>query len=74
MERDERIVTVRNPGRGLAMLALIIAIIALALAWAAYNRTGTDLEDRIANQVQRATDNAERGLDTGIDGVDDGAR
>ncbi len=59
---------------GLAWLAFIIAVAALVVAWMAYNRTGTDLEDRIANQVQKATDSAERGLDTGPDGVDDGSR
>lgn len=59
---------------GLAWLALIIAVAALIIGWMAYNRTGTDLEDRIADQVQQTTDSAERGLDTGPDGVDDGAR
>ncbi len=72
MDRDDRVVTVRDTSRGIALLALLLALGALVLAWMAYNRTGTDLEDRIADQVQRATDATERGLDTGIDGVDDG--
>lgn len=72
MDRDDRVVTVRDSARGMAVVALIVAIAALTLAWMAYNRTGADLEDRIAEQVQNATDATERGLDTGPDGVDDG--
>ncbi len=72
MDTDNKSVTVRDTSRGIALLAMFLALGALVLAWMAYNRTGTDLEDRIADQVQRATDTTERGLDTGIDGVDDG--
>ena len=74
MEHNDRAVVVRNGGKGLATIALLVAFLALVVAWASYNRTGTDLEDRIAEEVERATDSAEKGLDTGVDGVDDGAR
>lgn len=40
-------------------IALILSIIALVLAWLAYNRTGADLEAQIQQQVQEATDNIE---------------
>lgn len=72
MDTDNKAVTVRDTSRGIALLAILLALGALVLAWMAYNRTGTDLEDRIADQAQRATDATERELDTGIDGVDDG--
>ena len=59
---------------GIAWMAFLVAVIALVIAWMAYNRTGTDLENRIAEQVQNATDSAENAIDNGPDGVDDGAR
>ncbi len=37
-----------------AWIALIIAILAAVLAWAAFNRTGTDLEQRIQTEVREA--------------------
>ena len=78
---NERTVVVRTRPSTTAMLALIISIAALTLSWIAYNRTGKDLEDSIAEQVnkasqnaQKATDTVEQNLDAGPDGVDDGAQ
>lgn len=74
-----------NTGSAVATFAIILAIIALTVAWMAYNRSGKDLEDSVGDTVNSATENAsentqegidsvERGLDTGPDGVDDGAQ
>lgn len=49
----------RRGGSGVvAWLALILAVLALALAWMAYNRTGDDLENRIQQGINRTTENA----------------
>lgn len=45
----------------IAVLALILAIAALGLAWVAYNRTGKDLETQIQQGIERAADNVEEG-------------
>lgn len=37
-----------------AWLGLIIAIVALVLAWLAYNRTGEDLEAKIQREINQA--------------------
>lgn len=61
-----------------AWIALIVAVIALVIAWIAYNRTGADLEDQIQTQVQQSLDAAESAtqeatdaIDAGPDGVDE---
>lgn len=53
-----RPVVVDDRGRGaghgttlLAWLALVVAVAALVLAWAAFNRTGEDLERRIQQEI-----------------------
>jgi hypothetical protein len=46
-------------GRWIAWLALILSIIALLLAWTAYNRTGADLENRIQEGVNNVIDEAQ---------------
>lgn len=54
---DREIIKETGAGAGttaLTWLALLLAIIALALAWAAYNRTGVDLENKIQEQIKRA--------------------
>lgn len=48
----------------LTWLALLLAIAALGLAWAAYNRTGEDLEDRIQQGINRAAEETDRRIDT----------
>lgn len=69
----------------LSVLATIIAVMALILAWMAYNRTGPDLEAQIQQQVNEAVDEtgtrANQGIDAtegvidrGPDGVDEGTR
>jgi hypothetical protein len=37
--------------------ALIISIVALILAWIAYNRTGPDLENRVQQKLNQGIDN-----------------
>lgn len=39
-----------------AWLALLLSLLALIVAWMAYNRTGDDLESRINQQVNEAID------------------
>lgn len=73
--------TVRQRSSGasiVAWIALIIAVIALAISWVAYNRTGADLEDQIRTQVEQslnaaedATQEASDAIDAGPDGVDE---
>lgn len=38
-----------------AWLALIIALVALALGWMAFNRTGVNVEEMVQQQVREAT-------------------
>lgn len=75
---DERPVATREvhhenggaAGRGtsaVAWIALLLSLLALALAWTAFDRTGDQLEQRIQEGVTNATQT----LDAGIDGVDD---
>jgi len=59
-------------------IALIVAIIALAIAWMAYNRTGANLEEEVRIQVEKslnaaedATQDASDAIDAGPDGVDE---
>lgn len=61
----------------IAVIALIVGIIALWLAWVAYERTGADLDRRIQEATQQAWQNLEQGaqnteeaIDAGPDGVD----
>lgn len=51
--------------KGLAWLALIVAIVALILGWVAYNRTGVDLEERIESAVEEAISEARMELEGG---------
>lgn len=83
--RDDRVVRDHTDGvwsdplaRILASLALALALIALMVAWTAYNRTGEDLETRIQRGVDDAlnttvdtTENAGDAIDAGPDGVDE---
>lgn len=75
---EERVYTGRRGPSAVAWIALILSILALALAWTAFNRTGEDLEDKIQQQVEQglnATEDATRdagdALDAGPDGVDE---
>lgn len=43
-------------GNALAWLALIVGILALILAWSAYNRAGADLEDQAENEIEEVVD------------------
>lgn len=67
--------------RGLAGLALVLSLLALILAWSAYDRTGGALDERIQKGVsdaanstvettRDATNNAADAIDAGPDGVD----
>lgn len=58
-------------GATLAVIALIIASLALVLAWVAYNRTGSDLEDRIQRQVNQSTQQLEESTQQGLQGAEE---
>ena len=45
----------QTKGNALVWLALIIGILALILAWSAFNRAGTDLEDEVMEEVDEVT-------------------
>lgn len=45
----------------MAWIAVILAIVALVIAWMAYNRTGEDLESRIQSQVNETIEGAQQG-------------
>ncbi len=69
---EERVYTAHRGASAVAWIALIISIVALILAWVAYNRTGTDLEDQIKTQVQSSLDAAEDATQTTTDAIDAG--
>lgn len=50
----------RNNAKGVAWVALIIALIALVLGWIAFNRTGADLNQRIETRMQEAVQEIEQ--------------
>ena len=50
----------RNNGSGVAWTALIVAIIALILAWSAFNRAGADIGDIVERQVRESTQELEQ--------------
>jgi hypothetical protein len=56
---EEVVHTRRTTGSGVAWAALVIALVALVVAWMAYNRTGTDLETKAQNNVNNAVDEAQ---------------
>ena len=75
VDRTEPTIVTRGAGRGttaVAWIALIAALLALTLAWMAYNRTGDDLENRIQQGVQDAMVGAERGVNEGVNTLDEG--
>ena len=60
------VVTDRGAGAGTTLLgwvAVILAVLALVLAWMAYDRTGANLDERIKQQVQQAIPNTTQGTD-----------
>ena len=66
---------VKRTGAGtklLSWLALLVATLALILAWWAFNRTGEDLEDRIQRGIQESMVNVEQGVDNGAQTIDEG--
>lgn len=74
----EEVYVQKRGSSAIAWIALIVAVVALVLAWIAYNRTGTDLEQQIQTQVQQglnaaedATQDASNAIDAGPDGVDE---
>lgn len=80
-DRDDVVLTNRGAGRGttlVAWIALIVALLALWLAWMAYDRTGADLDERIQQQVQESAQDINQGaqetteaIDAGPDGIDE---
>lgn len=74
----DRVYTTNRGASAVAWIALVVAIVALVIAWMAYNRTGADLEDQIKTQVEQslqaaeeATQGASDAIDAGPDGVDE---
>ena len=66
--------THRASNSALGWITLIIAVLALVLAWSAYNRAGVDLEDQIEAQADEATRDATGdALEGGADALDRGA-
>ncbi len=70
--------TTKRRTSAVAWVALVVASLALILAWMAYNRTGADLEQQIRTQVQEglntaqdAANDAGDAIDAGPDGVDE---
>ena len=55
--------TQRNANSSLTWVTLVIAVVALILAWTAYNRAGVDLEDQIQREVGEAVIEADQELD-----------
>lgn len=53
----------RRNGSAVAVIALILSIVAIILAWAAYNRSGADLEDQIQQRVDIAVEETVEGFD-----------
>lgn len=45
----------RNNGNALAWLALIVAILALILAWSAFNRSGEDVQETVDDVVEEVS-------------------
>jgi hypothetical protein len=48
-----------NTASGVAWLALVVAILALILAWSAYNRAGQDLAVEVADELDQAAEEVE---------------
>jgi len=75
VDRTEPAIVTRGAGSGttlIAWVAFIVALLALVLAWMAYNRTGEDLENRIQDGVQEALTGVERGTNDAVDSIDEG--
>jgi hypothetical protein len=50
----------RTAGSTLAVIALVISLTALGLAWAAYNRSGEDLENQIQQGIEESTERTQQ--------------
>lgn len=57
-------------GRGVAWLALIVAILALFLAWSAYRRTGGDLDSLLQDVSEDAGRRVRGAAEEGTDAVE----
>lgn len=57
--------------KGLAWLALIVAIIALILGWVAFNRSGQDLEALVEQEVQEAMNEFEMEVEDAGDAIEE---
>lgn len=42
-----------NNAKGIAWIALVVALIALIFAWIAFTRTGSNIEERVRQEVRR---------------------
>ncbi len=57
------IIRERNAGSAIGWLSLIIAVGALVIAIAAYNRSGTNLDTRIRDMIRDSTNNVQQQAD-----------
>lgn len=72
---EDRTYVARSAGTSLlSWLAIILSILALILAWVAYNRTGTDLEDRIQQEVRENTNAVQEGTNGAVNETQDATR
>lgn len=60
----------RSNAKGVAWVALVLALVALVLAWVAFNRTGQDVEALVEQEVQEAIEEINQ---TAQDAVDENA-
>lgn len=74
----DRVYSSNRGASAVAWIALIVAIIALILAWVAYDRTGAQLDEQIRagvesslNATEQAAGDAADAIDAGPDGVDE---
>lgn len=64
---DRDIVVDRGAASGpslVSWIALVVGVVALLLAWMAYDQTGANLDERIQQEVQRAVDGTQETQDT----------
>ena len=58
IRRDDDHNSTRTLNSKVAVMALIVAVLALVFAWAAYNRAGEDLEDQAIQGIEQGAEDA----------------
>lgn len=57
----------------MVILAFIVGLIALVIAWAAYNRAGTDLEEQAVQETEEGIAEVEEGAETAAEETEQAA-